>query len=84
MLIGSRPSISVCPREDQLVLLAVRAETGLGHVHQLRAGLGVLDLGDVDLVGSDARRLERSAGGEHRRTVGALGASDGLNTSNVP
>jgi hypothetical protein len=31
---------------DQLLLLAVRAEAGLGHVHDLGAGFGVLQLGE--------------------------------------
>ena len=53
--------------QDQLLLLAVRAQTGLGHVHQLGAGLGVLDLGDVDIAGPDAGLLERRARPRHGR-----------------
>ena len=43
---------------DHLLLLAVLAEPVLGHVHDLRAHLGVLELGDVDVVGTDAGQLE--------------------------
>ena len=44
---------------DQRLLLAVLAEAGLGEVHDLGAGLRVLQLGDVDVLGADAGLLER-------------------------
>src|SRR6185437_8459480 len=47
-----------CAFGDQLLLLAVGAEAVLGHVHDLGAGLGVLDLGHVDLRWADPGHLE--------------------------
>jgi ABC-type dipeptide/oligopeptide/nickel transport system permease subunit len=43
------------------ILLAVLAQAVFGHVHDLGARLGVLDLGDVDLAGADPRLLIGSA-----------------------
>ena len=50
--------LELAPRHES-VLLAVGAEPALGEVHQLGAGLGVLQLGDVDLARADPRRFER-------------------------
>ncbi len=52
---------------QQLLLLAVGAQAGLGHVDHLGAGVGVLQLRDVDVLGPDARGLVGGLGGEHRR-----------------
>ena len=54
-------------------LVPVGAQTGLGHVHQLGARLGVLDLGHVDIARIDAGLLEGITGGVHGRTIRALG-----------
>jgi hypothetical protein len=51
---------------QQLLLVAVGAEPGLGHVDDLGAGVGVLQLDDVDVLGPDARGLE----GRPRRVHG--------------
>ena len=48
------------------LLLAVLAEAALGQVHELSAGLGVLELSDVDVGRRDSGGLEGS-----RRRVGA-------------
>ena len=84
VLTGSEPSISVAPVGDQLLLLAVRAQPGLGQVHDLGAGLGVLELGDVDVVGPDTGLLE---GRRAASTVGGRPVRDrvdGLKTSKDP
>ena len=75
----------VAPLWISCLLLAVRAEAGLGEVHDLGAGLGVLELGDVDVGGADAGLLERrrgrlGRGGGRRRATGI----DGLKTSKEP
>ena len=72
VLTGSRPPISSSPSPISRVLLAVLAEAALGEVHQLGAGLGVLQLGDIDLAGPDAGRLERGAGGVDGGALGDL------------
>ena len=41
----------------QLLLLAVGAQSRLGHVDHLGAGVGVLQLRDVDVFGADPGRL---------------------------
>ena len=51
VLTGSRPPISSLAVQDQPRLLTVLAEAGLGEVHDLGAGLGVLELGDIDSSG---------------------------------
>ena len=56
---------------DELGLGTVLAQPGLGQVHQLRAGLGVLHLRDVDVVGPDrppprTRRARRARSGRPR------------------
>ena len=56
------PPISVSPAGDHRFLLAVLAEAALGHVHDLGAALGVLELRDVDVVGADAGLLEGRRG----------------------
>src|SRR5204863_3717309 len=48
---------------DQRLLLAVLAEATLREVHDLGAALGVLELGDVDVLGSDASGGEGRGGG---------------------
>ena len=70
---------------DQRLLLAVLAQAGLGEVHDLGARLGVLQLRDVDVLGADARLLERGRGrlGGGRRARSSIGI-DGLNTSKDP
>ena len=68
MLTGSRPSSAVAPLWISILLLAVLAQAGLGHVHDLGAGLRVLHLRDVDVVGPDAGLLER-----RRRRLGRRG-----------
>ena len=83
MLTGSRPLIS-CRRRRATFLLAIRAEAVLGHVHDLRAGLGVLELRDVDVAGpmpaiSNAARRRRD-----RRDCGALERERRAKTSNDP
>ena len=60
--------------EDQLLLLTVGAQPGLGHVHQLGARFGVLDLGDIDIAGSDAGLLEGLGGRLHGGSIRALGS----------
>ena len=62
---------------DQRLLLAVLAQAGLGEVHDLGAGLGVLQLGDVDVLRADARLLERRRGrlGRRRDAVVAPGST---------
>ncbi len=50
----------------QLFLLAVGAQARLSHVDDLGAGVGVLQLGDVDVLGSDARGFVRGLGRVHR------------------
>ena len=69
---------------DQPLLLAVLAEAALGEVHQLGPGLGVLQLGDVDLPGPmpAASNAARAAWTVAPSVIS--GASHGLNTSNVP
>src|SRR5512132_2669843 len=52
---------------DQGLLLAVLAEPGVGEVHDLRAGLGVLKLRDVDVLRPDPGLLERGRRGLGRR-----------------
>src|SRR4051794_31019876 len=55
---------------DQRLLLAVLAEPGLGEVHDLGAGLGVLELRDVDVARPEAGELEgrrRGVAGGGRR-----------------
>ena len=71
MLTGEAAVISVAPSADQVLLLAVGAEPALGEVHHLGAGLGVLHLGDVDLVRTDAGHLEGPGGGGDGRRVAA-------------
>jgi hypothetical protein len=68
VLTGNRPPISVSPL-DHVLLLAVLAEAVLGHVHDLGAGLGVLQLGEVDVLGAHAGHLERGL----RRVDGGAG-----------
>src|SRR6185312_1374040 len=46
------------PLGKPLLLIAVYAEAVLGHMHDLGAGLGVLQLCNVDLLRADARRLK--------------------------
>ena len=53
---------------DELLLVAVGAEAVLGHVDDLRAGVGVLELDHVDVLGPDARPLRTRPG---RRTRSA-------------
>ena len=50
-----------------MLLLAVLAEAVLGHVHDLRAHLGVLELGEVDVLRAQARHLEGGRGSVHVR-----------------
>src|SRR4051812_47633908 len=57
---------------DQLLLFAVGAEAVLGHMHDLGAGLGVLDLGDADVLRPDAGHLETGLGGQLGRRGSAL------------
>ena len=66
VLTGSGPSISVAPSDDQLLLLAVGAEAVLGHVDDLCSRIGVLQLDDVDVLGTDARCLVRRHGTRRR------------------
>ena len=55
---------------DEAFLLAVLAEAVLRHVDDLRPGVGVLELGDVDVLGADARRVSNAA-----RDASTLGLS---------
>ena len=85
MLTGRRPPISRRAALDQLLLLAVLAQAGLGEVHDLGAGLGVLQLGDVDVVGADAGLLEGGrAPPRPWATAPTSSGIDGLKTSNEP
>src|SRR5581483_3791963 len=56
-----------------LLLLAVLAQAALGEVHDLRAGIGVLELGHADVVGTDAGGGEGGPGGVDGGGVGPLG-----------
>jgi hypothetical protein len=49
-LTGIAPWISVAPVGEQLLLIAVGAEPALGHVHDLRTGVGVLQLDHIDVL----------------------------------
>ena len=84
VLIGSRPPMRVAPLWISCLLLAVLAQPGLGEVHDLGAGLGVLELRDVDVVRADARLLERRRGRLGRRRDAVSTGIDGLKTSNEP
>ena len=53
--------------ERDAFLLAVGAETVLGHMHDLSAGLGILQLGQVDILRADTCRFEGCLRGIHRR-----------------
>src|SRR5262245_17583729 len=57
---------------DHRLLIAVGTEAGLGHVHDLRTRLAVLELRDVDVRRRDARLLEALRGRVDRRAVTAL------------
>jgi len=59
-------------RCDERVLLAVLAQTAFGHVHDLRACFGVLDLDDVHIAGFDAGLVECGSGRVDGRRVGPL------------
>ena len=63
VLIGIRPPISVSPGRDQLLLFAVLTESALGHVHDLGAALGVLELRDVDISRDRGRPARMRRGG---------------------
>ena len=58
------------------------AQPALGEVDELRAGLGVLDLRDVDVAGAHACGLEGLACRVDRGRVRDLEPGDGLKTSN--
>ena len=56
--------MAVAPSRDRCFSCSpVAAEAALGQVHDLVADLGVLDLRDVDVLGSDPRGLEGRLGG---------------------
>src|ERR1700759_5454845 len=66
LAVGDQPAVGVDRNRavdlgraggHQLLLLAVGAQARLGHVDDLVTGVGVLQLGDVDVLGSDARGL---------------------------
>src|SRR5207245_7709225 len=60
-----------------LLLLAVLAQAALGQVHDLGAGLGVLQLSDLHLVGPDAGLGEGGPGGVDAGGVGPLQGQPG-------
>ena len=70
---------------DERLLLAVGAEAVLGEVDHLGAGVGVLQLDHVDVLGADARRsrTRRATRRPSGPTVSSIG-SHGLCTSNAP
>ena len=70
LAVGDEPAVGVHRQRavdlggavgDQRLLLAVGAEAVLGQVDHLGAGVGVLQLDDVDVLGTDARHLVRLA-----------------------
>ena len=67
VLTGMRPVDLGGAVGDQLLLLAVGAEAVLGHVDHLGAGVGVLELDDVDVLGPDAGLLVGRLRRVHRR-----------------
>ena len=58
---------------EQLFLITVRTKTIFGHVHDFCTDFGVLQLSDVDIVGTDTRQLEGGLRSSHRGRVGDFG-----------
>ena len=83
LAVGDEPAVGVDgkpsadlgrARLDQRLLLAVGAEPGLRHVHDLGAGLAVLELRDLHVARRDAGLLEAGGRGVDG---GAVPAFDG-------
>ncbi len=84
VLIGSRPPISFCSGGDKFLLIAVGAESVLGHVDYLGTGVSVLQLDHVDVFRTDAGLIEGRPG---RFCVGPSTRSSGNDVhinSNAP
>ena len=71
---------------DQILLLAMRAKAVLGHMNDFGAGIGVLQLSDIDFRGSHTGHRECLAcgidgpvdGRRKRRNLAGLAADDGF------